>query len=64
MRRVKAIAQINLIHQLRWSPFPPREGYGLTPELKFIKDGSIEHGAKIAKFLEQINAESKGNSAD
>ena len=27
----------------------------ITPELKFIKDGSIEHGAKIAKFLEEIN---------
>lgn len=29
----------------------------VTPELRFVKDGSIEHGAKIAKFLEQINAE-------
>jgi ribosome-binding factor A len=32
----------------------------ITPELRFIKDGSIEHGAKIAKFLEQINAEKQG----
>ena len=31
----------------------------ITPELKFIKDGSIEHGAKIAKFLEEINAQKK-----
>ncbi len=29
----------------------------ITPDLNFVKDGSIEHGAKIAKFLEQINAE-------
>ena len=28
----------------------------ITPELRFIKDGSIEHGAKIARFLEEINA--------
>ena len=27
----------------------------ITPELHFIKDGSIEHGAKIAKLLEQIH---------
>ena len=31
----------------------------ITPELRFVKDGSIEHGAKIAKFLEQINSEKK-----
>ena len=29
----------------------------ITPELNFVKDGSIEHGAKIAKLLEQINKE-------
>ena len=28
----------------------------ITPELNFIKDGSIEHGARIAKLLEQINS--------
>ena len=28
----------------------------VTPELNFIKDGSIEHGAKIARILEEINA--------
>jgi ribosome-binding factor A len=33
----------------------------VTPELHFVKDGSIEHGAKIAKFLEEINAEKKDN---
>ena len=36
----------------------------VTPELKFIKDGSIEHGAKIAKFLEEINAGKKEDSED
>lgn len=29
----------------------------ITPELTFIKDGSMEHGAKIARLLEQINKE-------
>ena len=29
----------------------------ITPELTFAKDGSIEHGAKIARLLEQINKE-------
>ena len=29
----------------------------ITPELNFIKDGSIEHGAKIAKLIEQIHSE-------
>ena len=28
----------------------------ITPELHFVKDGSIEHGAKIARFLEEIKA--------
>ena len=27
----------------------------ITPELNFIKDGSIEHGAKIAKLIEEIH---------
>ena len=27
----------------------------ITPELSFVKDGSIEHGAKIARLLEEIN---------
>jgi ribosome-binding factor A len=34
----------------------------VTPELHFVKDGSIEHGAKIAKFLEEINAQKKEES--
>ena len=29
----------------------------ITPELFFIKDGSIEHGARIAKILEEIKSE-------
>ena len=31
----------------------------ITPELNFIKDGSIEHGAKIARLLEEINNDKK-----
>lgn len=32
----------------------------ITPDLRFVKDGSIEHGARIAKALESIKkAESK-----
>ncbi len=27
----------------------------VTPELNFVKDGSIEHGARIAKILEEVN---------
>ena len=27
----------------------------ITPELAFIKDGSIEHGAKIARLIEEIH---------
>ena len=26
----------------------------ITPELNFVKDGSMEHGARIARILEQI----------
>ncbi len=29
----------------------------ITPELNFIKDGSIEHGARIAARLEEIKAQ-------
>lgn len=35
----------------------------ITPELTFSKDGSIEHGAKIARLLEEINRE-KENKED
>ena len=34
----------------------------ITPELNFVKDGSIEHGAKIARLLEEIhNKDDKDN---
>lgn len=33
----------------------------ITPELHFVKDGSIEHGAKIARFLEEIKAKETGS---
>ena len=38
----------------------------ITPELNFVKDGSIEHGARIAKLLEDIKSESadKEESSD
>lgn len=26
----------------------------ITPELNFVKDGSMEHGARIAKLLEEV----------
>ena len=26
----------------------------ITPELHFVKDGSIEHGARIAKLLDEV----------
>ena len=31
----------------------------ITPELSFIKDGSIEHGARIAKLLEEVKSKDK-----
>ena len=36
----------------------------ITPDLHFVKDGSIEHGAKIAKFLEEIKASEKKEEND
>ena len=30
----------------------------ITPELHFIKDGSIEHGAKIARLLDEVMKDS------
>ena len=33
----------------------------ITPELNFIKDGSIEHGAKIARLLEEIHSGEKSD---
>ncbi len=34
----------------------------ITPELNFIKDGSIEHGAKIARLLEEIKSSEVGEN--
>jgi ribosome-binding factor A len=31
----------------------------ITPELNFVKDGSIEHGAKIARLLEEVMGNEK-----
>ena len=36
----------------------------ITPELRFVKDGSIEHGAYIAKKLEEIKESDKAREAD
>lgn len=36
----------------------------ITPELNFIKDGSIEHGARIAKLLEEIKSDSGEKEED
>lgn len=37
----------------------------ITPELRFVKDGSIEHGAKIARALEEIKkSEQKAAEGD
>ena len=36
----------------------------ITPELNFIKDGSIEHGARIAKLLDEVMGESKNGEDD
>ena len=33
----------------------------ITPELNFIKDGSIEHGAKIARLIEEIHSGEKSD---
>jgi ribosome-binding factor A len=34
----------------------------IPPELNFIKDGSIEHGARIAKLLDEINKGEGGSN--
>ena len=36
----------------------------ITPELTFVKDTSIEHGAKIARLLEEIKSTEKGEESD
>ena len=33
----------------------------ITPELNFSKDGSIEHGARIAKLLEEVMPDKEEN---
>ena len=34
----------------------------ITPELNFIKDGSIEHGARIAKLLDEVMGDGKNDA--
>jgi ribosome-binding factor A len=36
----------------------------ITPELNFVKDGSIEHGAKIARLLEEIKQSSQDKQGE
>ena len=36
----------------------------ITPELNFVKDGSIEHGAKIAKLLEEVKSASENKDGE
>ena len=33
----------------------------ITPELNFVKDGSIEHGARIAKLLDEVMGDGKND---
>ena len=33
----------------------------ITPELHFVKDGSIEHGARISKLLEEVMPKKEEN---
>ena len=36
----------------------------ITPDLHFVKDGSIEHGTRIAELLEQIKTEENGDDEE
>ena len=36
----------------------------ITPELIFRKDGSIEHGARIARLLDEINKEKENENEE
>lgn len=36
----------------------------VTPELHFVKDGSIEHGARIARILEEIKKDERPEGDD
>ena len=38
--------------------------FRITPELRFVKDGSIEHGAKIARALAKIKENDEKRSAE
>ena len=33
----------------------------ITPELSFVRDGSIEHGARISELLESIKSDSENS---
>jgi ribosome-binding factor A len=33
----------------------------ITPELHFVKDGSMEHGARIAKLLDEVMPKNEEN---
>lgn len=36
----------------------------ITPELRFVKDGSIEHGARIAKLLDEVMPREEAENED
>ena len=36
----------------------------ITPELTFVEDHSIEHGARISALMKQVEEESKKNAAE
>lgn len=36
----------------------------ITPELHFVKDGSIEHGAKISKLLDEVMVDKNESGKD
>ena len=36
----------------------------ITPELHFVKDGSIEHGARISKLLDEVMPKKEDESKD
>ena len=36
----------------------------ITPELTFVEDQSIEHGARISALMKQVEEESKKNAAE
>ncbi len=36
----------------------------ITPELHFVKDGSIEHGARIARLLDEVMGDTGSNDSE